>query len=130
MRPVYLFRVIHSNLIRHRCKPLYRVIRAHVSTQDDWQDECEKREAEEEFGVHGLLDVVSMLNTPKFLSERAGMYKRFVNLTRIQPVRSLCQKSGLSFQESLEILAQLLTYLFFFLLIAKHTISAICGTGL
>lgn len=58
------------------------------------------------------------------------MCKRFVNLTRIQPVRSLCQKSGLSFQESLEILAQLLTYRLFFLLIEKHTISAICGTGL
>ena len=51
-------------------------------------------DAKEGFRFLGLLDVVSMLNTPIFSSERAGMCKRFVNLTRIQPVRSLCQKAA------------------------------------
>jgi hypothetical protein len=44
-----------------------------------------------------------MLNTPKFLSGRAGICKRFVNLTKIQTVRSLCQKSGLCFRRHLKV---------------------------
>jgi len=40
-----------------------------------------EREAEEEFAVHGLLDVISLLNTQRFFSGRAGICKKFVNPT-------------------------------------------------